>query len=194
MMISIHKIFFGVILGSVFLIFAATRLLSPLEIVSASPEKNTELSTNIIENSNDEKLNCTISPLYPIEIQQWCDLIEVNATTYLLDPNLIAAVMLQESGGNKDAYSTSGAVGLMQIMPKDGIAANFMCINGPCFSNSPTIEDLFNPEFNIEYGSRMLINLHGKYGNWRDALRAYGPMDVGYQYADIVLSIFENYQ
>jgi soluble lytic murein transglycosylase-like protein len=118
----------------------------------------------------------------------------MNADMYSLEPNLIAAVMLQESGGNKDAYSSSGAVGLMQIMPKDGIAEKFMCINGPCFSNRPTMEELFDPDFNIEFGSRMLINLYEKYGNWRDALKAYGPMDVGYQYADIVLSIFENYQ
>ena len=193
-MISIHKIFFAVILGSFVLIFAATRLLSPSEIVSASPENNIEISMNINQNDEDTQLLCTISSLYPLEIQQWCDLIEMYAETYFLEPNLIAAVMLQESGGNKDAYSTSGAVGLMQIMPKDGIAANFTCINGPCFSNRPGMDELFNPEFNIEYGSRMLTNLFGKYGNWRDALKAYGPMDVGYRYADIVLSIFENYQ
>ncbi|MBE0686749.1 MAG: lytic transglycosylase domain-containing protein, partial [Anaerolineaceae bacterium] len=185
-MISIHKIFIGVILGSIFLIFAATRLLSPSEIVSASPENNIEVSTNIHQKNDDTKLSCKISSLYPQEIQQWCDLIDMNAETYSLDSNLIAAVMLQESGGDKDAYSKSGAVGLMQIMPNDGVAANFMCINGPCFSNRPGLDELFNPEFNIEYGSRMLINLFGKYGNWRDALKAYGPMDFGYQYADIV--------
>lgn len=193
-MISIQKIFLGVILGSLILIFAATRLLSPSEIVSASPEKNIEIPSNINLSSNETTYFCTISSRYPVEIQQWCELIIKNAETYSIEPNLIAAVMLQESGGNKNAYSNSGAVGLMQIMPKDGIAENFMCINGPCFSNRPTMEELFNPEFNIEYGSRMLNNLYGKYGNWRDTLRAYGPMDVGYQYADIVLSIFENYQ
>ncbi|MBW6472926.1 MAG: transglycosylase SLT domain-containing protein [Anaerolineaceae bacterium] len=193
-MISIQKIFLGVIVGSLIMIFVATRLLSPSEIVSASPKKNIEISSNINLSSNETNLSCTISSLYPMEIQQWCNLISMNAESYSLEPNLIAAVMLQESGGNKNAYSSSGAVGLMQIMPKDGIAEKFMCINGPCFSNRPTMEELFNPEFNIEFGSRMLLNLFEKYGNWRDALRAYGPMDVGYQYADIVLSIFENYQ
>jgi len=44
---------------------------------------------------------------------------------------LIAAVILQESGGDPSAYSSSGAVGLMQVMPRDGIAAEFMCVNGP---------------------------------------------------------------
>jgi soluble lytic murein transglycosylase-like protein len=193
-MISFHKIFLGVIMGSFILIFAATRLLSTSEIVSAAPENQIEASSKINQTSNETKSTCKISSSYPLEIQQWCNVIIMNAENYSLDPNLIAAVMLQESGGNKEAYSSSGAVGLMQIMPKDGIAANFVCINGPCFSNRPTMEELFNPEFNIEYGSRMLTNLNGKYGNWRDALKAYGPMDVGYHYADIVLSIFENYQ
>jgi soluble lytic murein transglycosylase-like protein len=193
-MISIQKIFMGVLMGCLILIFAATRLLSPSEIVSASPEKNIGLSSKINQTSIERSLSCTISSKYPEKIQQWCNLIVMNADIYSLEPNLIAAVMLQESGGNKDAYSSSGAVGLMQIMPKDGIAEKFMCINGPCFSNRPTMEELFDPDFNIEFGSRMLINLYEKYGNWRDALKAYGPMDVGYQYADIVLSIFENYQ
>jgi len=193
-MISFHKIFLGVTLGSMILIFAANKLLSTSEIVSASPENFIETSLIINQTSNETKSSCVISSSYPLEIQQWCNVIVMNAETYSLEPNLIAAVMLQESGGNKDAYSSSGAVGLMQIMPKDGIAEKFMCVNGPCFSNRPTMEELFNPEFNIEYGSRMLTNLYGKYGNWRDALKAYGPMDVGYHYADIVLSIFENYQ
>ncbi len=193
-MVSIHKIFIGVILGSFFLIFAATRLLLPSEIVSASTENNNDLIMSSVEKSEESGPNCSISFSFPDEIQQWCDLIELNSITHHLDPNLIAAVMLQESGGNQNAYSSSGAVGLMQIMPKDGIAANFMCINGPCFSNRPGMAELYDPQLNIEYGSRMLSNLFEKFGDWREALRAYGPMDVGYHYADIVLSIYENYQ
>lgn len=193
-MISVHKIFIGILLGSVFLIFAATSLLSQSEIVSASPENDDESPMKTIEISDEITPSCTVSSSFPNDIQQWCDLIELNSITYSVDSNLIAAVMLQESGGNQDAYSSSGAVGLMQIMPKDGIAANFMCINGPCFSNRPGMDELFNPELNIDYGTRMLTNLFEKYGNWRDALKSYGPMDVGYHYADIVLSIVDNYQ
>jgi hypothetical protein len=40
----------------------------------------------------------------------------------------------------------------------------------------------------------MLANLQAKYGNIRDALKYYGPMDVGYTYADKVLAIFDNNQ
>ena len=138
--------------------------------------------------------DCPLSPDYPASIQQWCNLIQQVATDFELDANLIAAVMLQESGGDPQAYSKSGAVGLMQVMPRDGIAAKFMCINGPCFSSRPASEELFDPTFNLQYGVRMLVGLSNKYGNVRDALKAYGPMDVGFSYADKVLAIYENYQ
>jgi len=138
--------------------------------------------------------DCPLSHDYPEAIQQWCNLITQVARDFELDANFIAAVMLQESGGNPDAYSKSGAVGLMQVMPKDGIAAKFMCVNGPCFANRPTSEELFDPTFNIQYGVRMLAGLFNRYGTLRDALKAYGPMDIGFNYADKVLAIYENYQ
>ncbi len=100
--------------------------------------------------------SCPIGAAYPASIQQWCSLITRYANENGLEPDLVAAVMLQESGGNPDAYSSSGAVGLMQVMPRDGIAASFQCNGRPCFSNRPSMEELFDPEFNIEYGTRML--------------------------------------
>lgn len=102
--------------------------------------------------------------------------------------------MLQESGGDALAYSTSGAVGLMQIMPRDGIAEKFACINGPCFANRPTMDELYNPDFNVEFGARYLSSLYNHHGNWRDALKNYGPMNIGYYYSDLVLKIYEQYQ
>jgi len=39
----------------------------------------------------------------------------------------------------------------------------------------------------------MLAGLVGKTGNLRDALKSYGPMNVGYYYADKVLGIYQNY-
>jgi len=137
---------------------------------------------------------CQISNHYPEKIQQWCLYIQQAAGEFQLDPNLIAAVMLQESGGNPDAYSRSGAVGLMQVMPHDGKAAEFMCINGPCFANRPSMQELFDPQFNIQYGVRMLAGLIQRKGDVREALRAYGPMDAGYTYADKVLTIYQNYR
>jgi soluble lytic murein transglycosylase-like protein len=110
-----------------------------------------------------------------------------------LSPNLIAALIWQESGGNALAYSKSGAVGLMQVMPRDGLAANFQCINGPCFADRPSTNELQDPVFNVEYGTNLLAGLVSRLGNLRDALKAYGPENVGYYYADKVLGIYQTY-
>ncbi len=136
---------------------------------------------------------CLVSTLFPAEITQWCGLITQYSAKHQLDPNLVAALIWLESGGNHTAFSRSGAVGLMQVMPSDGPSAGFMCINGPCFSNRPTIEQLNDPEFNISYGTRMLAGLVRKNGSIREALHAYGPLDVGYTYADKVLGLYQRY-
>jgi soluble lytic murein transglycosylase-like protein len=143
---------------------------------------------------SDQASHCSLPASFPPSIQQWCLAIEASAHKTGLPANLIAAVMLQESGGDPLAYSSSGAVGLLQVMPRDGKAAEFMCINGPCFSTRPTIAELEQPEFNLAYGSQMLANFYAKHGSYREALFRYGPMDMGYRYADLVLAIWENYQ
>ena len=144
--------------------------------------------------SSVETESCPLSSTYPEKVLRWCDLIVEFAAEHGLPPELIAAVILQESGGDPQAYSSSGAVGLMQVMPRDGLAARFQCVNGPCFASRPTIAELQHPAYNIEYGARMLAGLLSRHGDLRAALKAYGPMDVGYHYADIVLSIYENYR
>ncbi len=135
-----------------------------------------------------------ISDRFPQEVLVWQELIEKSASNYALDPNLVAAIILQESGGNPDAYSSSGAVGLMQVMPKDGNAARFICRGNPCFINRPTTDELWDPSFNIDFGCRLLSSLIKKYGSARESLKHYGPMDVGYNYAEIVLNILDRYQ
>ncbi len=187
----------SVLCGAILLVFFATKVARPFSIVSASSVNNEQLATEadqIQPEMSIERNRCELPNSFPDEILQWCQLIKRNAEAYQIDPNLIAAVMLQESGGKPDVLSASGAVGLMQIMPRDGIAASFQCVNGPCFSNRPTTEELQNPAYNIEFGSKMLSSLFNRYGNWRDALKSYGPMDIGFTYADLVLSIYSTYQ
>jgi len=196
-------IILAILSGVAFIILSAALLSKPFESVAASADTNAstesifevaDLNESESNQTKVENQNCILPSSYPDSIQQWCQIIEEFSLKYEIDMNLIAAVVLQESGGQSDAYSASGAVGLMQIMPKDGIAENFQCINGPCFQNRPSMDELYNPEFNIEYGSKMLSNLYKNHGNWRDALKSYGPMDVGYYYADIILEIQNNYQ
>ncbi len=140
-----------------------------------------------------QKTKCQVNSSYPEKILQWCQLITQYASKYKLDPNLIAALILQESGGNPQAYSPSGAVGLMQVMPSDGTAAGFMCPSGPCFAKRPSTQQLQNPDFNISYGVRMLAGLVNKYGNVSEGLKAYGPGNVGYYYVDKVMAIYNSY-
>jgi hypothetical protein len=158
---------------------------------SSNPSKSASSNTS---SQADSSSDCSVASSYPQTVRQWCNLIDPYARAQNLDPNLIAAVILQESGGNPLAYSSSGAVGLMQVMPRDGLAAGFTCGSSPCFSSRPGMHELYDPEFNISYGSRMLGSLYGKYGGLRDALLAYGPANVGYYYADIVLDIYDRYK
>lgn len=152
------------------------------------------VQVNIVEDAPAAEDGCSLSSTFPPAIQQWCSYLTQFSAEYGVEANLLASVMLQESGGNPQAYSKSGAVGLMQVMPKDGLAANFMCINGPCFASRPTSAELYDPAFNIQYGARMLSGLISKHGSLREALKAYGPMDMGYHYADLVLTIYEKYR
>ena len=160
---------------------------------SANQSSTANTGSNNSSQSNSSS-GCTLAASYPSAVTQWCSLIDKYAQEQNLDPNLIAAVILEESGGNPQAYSSSGAVGLMQIMPRDGLAANFTCGAGSCFSSRPCMSELYNPESNIAYGTRMLGSLERKYGNNRDALLAYGPTGMGYSYADIVLGIYDRYK
>lgn len=136
---------------------------------------------------------CEVSGLFPKKVLRWCNLISFYARKQDLDPDLVAALVWLESGGNEVAYSKSGAVGLMQVMPNDGLAVAFMCVNGPCFADRPSTTELQNPEFNLKYGTRMLARLLNKHGNLREALKSYGPMNVGYYYADKVLGLLSQY-
>ena len=178
----------GVFISILFL-YLSTRLISSPQVGWAFNTESKSDPPSINQNSKSG-----LSPKFPNSIQQWKETIEHNAIKFNLDANLIASVILQESGGNPLAYSSSGAVGLMQIMPRDGLAIGFICDGHPCFLSRPTMRELYDPHFNIEYGSKMLTNLINKYGDWREALHAYGPMDVGFEYADLVLLIQNNYQ
>jgi hypothetical protein len=59
----------------------------------------------------------TLSPIFTPEVQYWGDRILSWAAEFSLDPNLAATVMQIESCGYSQAVSTSGAIGLFQVMP-----------------------------------------------------------------------------
>jgi len=184
----------GLIVGNVLVVL----LTSALSANASSPFPPTEAEAQaVVEQSVVEKAlpteACAVSVAFPQSVRQWCSLITRYAGEQGLPADLVAAVIWQESGGDAQAISRSGAVGLMQVMPRDGVAATFMCINGPCFSSRPSSQQLRDPDFNLQYGTRMLADLLRRNGSLREALKAYGPMDRGYTYADRVLALYRQY-
>lgn len=174
------------------LVFPIICLLS-FNLAFITFKNSISINNRTLTDSKDKSIHpARISDFFPASIRKWEQYIIQASEQYSFDPDLIASVMLQESGGNPGAFSVSGAVGLMQVMPSDGPAAAFQCKNGRCFSDRPTIEDLKNPEFNVYFGAALLNEYISKYGSTREGLKHYGPMDVGYHYADSVIEIYEN--
>ena len=84
-----------------------------------------------------------------------------------LDEDFVKAVINQESGFNPNATSHCGAMGLMQLMPSTAQGLG--------------VKDAYNPEQNIEGGTKYLKGLMDRFGNDKSlALAAYnaGPNAV----------------
>jgi soluble lytic murein transglycosylase len=102
---------------------------------------------------------------YPLRYEQ---IVTGHARNYDLEPHLVAAVIYQESKFKADAVSSSGAVGLMQLLPAtaQGIADR---TGGRGWQE----RDLLDPELNVRYGSWYLRHLLDKYDDEELALAAY---------------------
>lgn len=102
---------------------------------------------------------------YPLRYEA---IVRGHSRTYRLDPALVAAVVYQESRFRAGARSSSGAVGLMQLLPgtAEGIALR---TGGTAFR----VDDLLDPEINVRYGCWYLRHLLDKYGDEGTALAAY---------------------
>lgn len=98
-------------------------------------------------------------PLCPRETR-YHPIILAASMKYNVDPALVKAIIKAESGYNPTAVSKKGAVGLMQLMPAT--------------ANVLGVEDLFNPEHNINGGVKYLRQLINRFaGNLELAVAAY---------------------
>jgi soluble lytic murein transglycosylase-like protein len=93
-------------------------------------------------------------------VDKWKDEIDQAARANNIDPALLTAVVNHESGGNPDARSGAGAMGLCQLMP--GTAAGL------------GVTDPWDPIQNLNGGAKLLRqNLDANNGNVALALAAY---------------------
>lgn len=103
---------------------------------------------------------------------------------YNLDPSLVFSIINEESGFNTLSVSKSGAIGLMQIMPKTGeFVADKLGLD---YDDSSV---LFNPDVNIQIGCYYLRYLFNKYNDLNKVLFSYnageGVMQELYNGEDI---------
>ena len=160
----------------------------------ASSDKSVAMA---FSNLTVNETQCKLPSIYPAsnyqvnwdKVLNFCDSITEIANKYGISPKLIASIIMMESGGDSGAISTSGAVGLMQVMPNDGLSAY---LYGSYFSDRPTTAELLDPTYNIEWGTSHLSSLINTYGGVKEALYHYGPVDVGYDYADKILSLYNS--
>jgi soluble lytic murein transglycosylase-like protein len=82
---------------------------------------------------------------------QYDSIIETAAVAASLEPNLLRAVIVVESGFNSRAVSKRGAVGLMQLMPS---TASRFGVSNP-----------FDPRENVHAGARYLKFLIDRFGH-----------------------------
>jgi soluble lytic murein transglycosylase-like protein len=88
------------------------------------------------------------------------ELIQTVAARHHVDPALVRAVVQVESGGNPEAVSRKGAMGLMQLMPETAVEMG--------------VDKVFDPQQNLDAGVRQLRSLLVRYnGDLDKALAAY---------------------
>ncbi|MDQ1334081.1 MAG: hypothetical protein QG552_1031 [Thermodesulfobacteriota bacterium] len=107
-------------------------------LVSLPQDKQVEEQSEVdIQVEIPAALGKMSKPYYPIIIRA--------ANRYKVDPSLVKAIIMAESGYDPQAVSTEGAAGLMQLMPRTAEALG--------------VEDAFKPEHNVDAGVKYLKQL-----------------------------------
>lgn len=110
--------------------------------------------------------NIILKKIYPVKYSEY---VYKYSEKYEVDPLLIFAIIKCESNFNPNVISSSQAIGLMQLM--DATAQELADDLGVDYVKKSS---LYNPELNIEFGTKYFSNLMKEYdNNYLLALTAY---------------------
>ncbi len=98
-----------------------------------------------------------LSLVFPFPFRTW---IENEVKKYELSPYLIISLMRQESAFNLKAESTAQAQGLMQLIP-----ATVQEVSQDLKMKNVTMEDMYNPQINIKFGTYYLAKVIRQFQN-----------------------------
>lgn len=145
---------------------AATTEETTEATTAATTEETTQAKTAVMS-------NCSLSSSLVSYALDLC-------SQYGLDYSVVFSVMYQESRFNPNATSGSGAVGLMQIIPRYSQAR----------MEKLGVTNLYDPASNILVGIDLLAEYYYNYGSWTQALTAYrtGSPSGSSDYANLILS------
>ncbi len=90
----------------------------------------------------------------PPAVRRWSAQILEASEQQQVDPRLIALMVLVESGGDTSAKSSSGARGLMQLMP-----ATARAVAKRSNQQAPSKAELHQPARNLQLGTRLIAEL-----------------------------------
>lgn len=108
---------------------------------------------------------CIFASFYPIKYKS---IIEDNCDRYNVDYSLVFAICNAESGFVATKTSPKGAMGLMQIMPSTAVF-----IASELGYENFSVESLYSPEINIQFGVYYLSYLSKKFDTTQQVICAY---------------------
>lgn len=137
-----------------------TEYLAPKEVASST---STEAASENVSSTKSEDpfsslLNTAIDNIASSKVASsdsntdnmtLSEIFQKASQTYNIDVELLKAVAKQESGFDANSTSSSGAMGIMQLMPST--------------AQSLGVTDAYNPYQNIMGGAKLLSNLLNKY-------------------------------
>lgn len=88
-----------------------------------------------------------------------------SASQYGVPSSLFQQLITGESGWNPNAVSSTGALGLGQVLPSTA--------NAPGYGVGSYGGDLTDPQGNLDFSANYLSALYGQTGSWVDAINRY---------------------